>query len=107
MITFDDFKKIDIRIGKILEVSKIDGSDKLIKLAVDIGEETRQVIAGIGKKYEPDFLIGKQVVVLVNLEYRQLMGLESQGMILSAHDENNRPVLIMPCEEVISGSQLS
>ncbi len=83
-ITFDDFSKIDLRTGTILSAEKIEKSNKLLKLMVDLGPETRQVIAGIGKNYAPDDLIGKQVIVVANLKEARIMGETSQGMILAA-----------------------
>jgi methionyl-tRNA synthetase len=82
-VTIDDFMKIDLRIGKILEAEKVKKSKKLIQLKVDIGTETRQVLAGIAEAYEPDQLIGRTVVLVANLKPVKLMGIESQGMILA------------------------
>ena len=103
IIHFEDFKKLDIRIGKILSAEKVGGSDKLLKLQIDIGTEQRQIIAGIGKSYEPEMLVGKQIVVVANLEPRSLMGHESNGMLLAASDENG-PVLLVPDKEVPAGT---
>ena len=103
MITFDDFKKLDIRIGKILSAEKVSGTDKLMKLEVDFGLEKRQMIAGIAEFFEPDHLIGKEIPVLLNLESRSIRGIESQGMIL-AIDVNGKPVLLHPEKEVPPGS---
>ena len=103
MITFDDFKKLDIRIGKILSAEKVSGTDKLMKLEVDFGLEKRQMIAGIAQFFEPDHLIGKEIPVLLNLEPRSFKGIESQGMIL-AIDVNGEPVLLHPEKEVPPGS---
>ena len=103
MITFDDFKKLDIRIGKILSAEKVSGTDKLMKLEVDFGLEKRQMIAGIAQFFEPDHLIGKEIPVLLNLEPRSFKGIESQGMIL-AIDVNGKPVLLHPEKEVPPGS---
>lgn len=105
-INFEEFKKVDLRVVKILEATRVEGSDKLIKLLVDLGEEKRQIIAGIGKVYDPDSLTGKEVLIVANLEPRMLMGLESQGMILAAHDESG-PVLITPEREVLPGNKIS
>jgi len=104
-ISFSDFQKLDIRIAKIEHAERVEGSDKLIKLLVDLGEEKRQIIAGISKKYAPDFLVGQQIVIIVNLEPRQLMGLESQGMLLAASGDDG-PVLLMPCEGVNPGAKV-
>ncbi|OGN03256.1 MAG: methionine--tRNA ligase subunit beta [Candidatus Yanofskybacteria bacterium RIFCSPHIGHO2_01_FULL_42_12] len=104
MITIDDFKKIELKTAKILEAERVERSDKLIKLKVDLGQEQRQIIAGIGSIYTPEILIGKQIVVVANLEPRKLMGLESQGMLLAASDEMG-PVLVIPESEVEPGSE--
>ena len=103
MITFDDFKKLDIRVGKILSGEKVSGTDKLMKLEVDFGLEKRQMIAGIAQFFEPDHLIGKEIPVLLNLEPRSFKGIESQGMIL-AIDVDGKPVLLHPEKEVPIGS---
>ena len=102
-ITFDDFKKIEIRIGKIISVEKVEGSDKLLKLEVDFGEDKRQIIAGIAKFYAPEALIGKECPFAYNLAPRMLKGLESQGMILCPSDSSD-PVLLHPDKEVPPGS---
>ena len=81
------------------------GSDKLLRLRVAIGEEERQILAGIGSKYEPSELLGREVVVVANLEPREIMGLESQGMLLAA-DSKNGPVLLQPEIEVKPGSDI-
>ncbi|MBE0426572.1 MAG: methionine--tRNA ligase subunit beta [Nitrospirae bacterium] len=102
-ITFDDFKKLDIRIGKIISAEKVKGTDKLMKMEVDIGAEKRQLMAGIAEFFEPVHLIGKEVPVLLNLEPRNIRGLESQGMILAV-DVDGKPVLLHPEKEVPPGS---
>src|SRR3989344_4214613 len=104
MVSFDDFKKLEIKIGKIIAAEKVEGSSKLLKLLFDFGSEQRQILAGIAQAY-PDvsLLIGKQIPVLVNLEPKMLMGQESQGMILAA-DSNGEPVLLHPDKEVLPGS---
>lgn len=104
MITIDDFKKIDLRVGKIITVERVEKSDKLLKLQVDIGEEQRQIVAGIGLAYDPEALVGKEIIVIVNLESRLLMGLESNGMLLAAG--NSHPVLLQPEQEVTPGSPI-
>ena len=101
-ITIDDFKKIELKVAKILEAERVEGSDKLVKLKVDLGSEQRQIVAGIGNVYTPEVLVGKQIIVIANLEPRKLMGLESQGMLLAASDKMG-PVLIIPETEVNSG----
>lgn len=106
MITIDDFRKLDLRIGTITAAERIEGSGKLLKLVVDLGDETRQIIAGIARHYEPESLIGKQVPVLANLEPRSLMGLESQGMIVCA-DVDGKPVLLHPDTSMPKGAKLT
>jgi len=87
-ILIDDFARLDLRVGRILEAERVTGSKKLLKLQVDIGTEIRQVLAGIGMRYTPEALIGKQVAVLVNLKPAKMMGIESQGMLLAAGEES-------------------
>ena len=103
MISFEDFKKLDIRIGKVISAERVPDSDKLIKLIFDMGDHERQVVAGIAEVYEPDNLIGKEMLVLVNLEPRNLKGFDSNGMILAASTDGG-PVLICPEREVPPGS---
>jgi methionine--tRNA ligase beta chain len=103
MITFDDFKKLDIRIGKIVSVEKVAGTDKLLKLEVDLGTEKRQIVAGIAESHAPEQIVGREIPVLANLEPRTIRGVESHGMILAA-DVEGKPVLIHPEKEVPAGS---
>ncbi len=102
-ISYDEFKKADLRVAKVMIAERVTGSDKLIKLDVSIGAEARQIIAGIGKAYEPEELVGKNIVIVANLEPRKLMGLESQGMLLAA-DDKGAPILLAPMGEVPPGS---
>jgi methionine--tRNA ligase beta chain len=102
-INFEDFKKLEIKIGKILSAEKVEGSDKLLKLEVDFGETKRQIVAGIAKFYEPENLIGKECTFAYNLETKTLKGIESQGMILCPSNENG-PVLLHPDKEVAPGN---
>jgi methionine--tRNA ligase beta chain len=103
MITYDDFIKLDIRIGTVTSAEKVQGTDKLIRLEIDLGEGTRQVVAGMALTYTPEDFIGKQVPILVNLEPRKLRGIESQGMILAA-DVGGKPIMLIPDREVPPGS---
>ncbi len=102
-INIDEFKKVELKVAKVISAERVDGSEKLLKLQVNLGEEKRQVIAGIGKAYNPEDLTGKQIIIVANLETRSLMGLESQGMVLAANDESG-PVLLMPDKEVVPGT---
>jgi methionyl-tRNA synthetase len=96
LITIDDFKNVQLRTGKILEAERVPKSEKLVKLKVDIGTETRQILAGIGKFYTPEELVGKVVTVLVNLKPAKLMGQESQGMLLAANMPDGSLSLVTP-----------
>jgi len=86
LIKIDDFMKVDLRTGRVLAAERVPKSDKLIKMSVDIGTETRQIVGGIGKSYSPEELVGRTVVVVANLKPAKLMGVESQGMLLAAGD---------------------
>lgn len=112
MINFEDFSKIELRVAKILSAERVEGSDKLLKLQLDAGDKdeannakNRQIVAGIGKVYDPAILIGREIIIVANLEPRALMGIESQGMLLAAKDENG-PVILMPEKEVPPGSRV-
>lgn len=113
-ISFDDFAKVHLKVVKVLEAEPVEGSEKLLKLQVDLGVDPstssgraeRQIIAGIGKAYAPENLIGKHIVIVANLASRKLMGLESQGMVLAAGSEDG-PVLLVPDKEVSEGSSIS
>lgn len=102
MITFDYFKEIHLRVAKILTAERVEGSDKLLRLQVSLGQEERQIIAGIGRRYQPEELVGHEIVIVANLEPRKLMGLESQGMLLAA-DTPDGPALLQPDTEVLPG----
>jgi len=95
-ISFSDFEKLDLRIGKILDVTPVPESKKLIKIIVDFGTEQRQAVAGIRKYYPPETLIGKKCVFLLNLQRRTLAGIESQCMILAAEDEIGNVSVLQP-----------
>lgn len=106
LVSFEDFKKLDLRIGTIKQAEKVEGSRQLIKLIVDLGEESRQLIAGIDQIIDdPKDLIGKQVPIVANLKPKTIMGLESQGMILAV-DVDGKPVLIYPEKQVPSGASV-
>ena len=111
MITFNDFQKIEIKIGTVLSAEKVEGSEKLLKLSVDFGEPApRQVVSGIAKTFrEPQKLIGKQFAFVTNLEPRSIMGLESQAMILATRKQKKlgeEIILIKPAKKVPPGSKL-
>jgi methionine--tRNA ligase beta chain len=105
-ITITELQKIDLRIGTILAAERVTGSTKLIKLIIDLGAEKRQILAGLGEAIvDPQSLVGKQIPLIANLQPRQMMGLESQGMILAA-DDQNQPVLLHPAINVPPGSRV-
>lgn len=103
MISYDDFKKLDARIATITNAEPIHGSEKLVRLEVDMGTEKRQICAGIIKQYPPEKLIGQQVVIIANLEPRKLMGLESNGMLLAA-DSPEGPIILTPEKKAPNGA---
>jgi methionine--tRNA ligase beta chain len=110
-ISFEDFIKLEIRVGKIISAERVEGSDKLLKLEVNFGSNEagegikRQIIAGIGKIYAPETIVGKECPFAYNLAPRVLKGLESQGMILCPSDNGN-PVLLHPDKEIQPGSMV-
>lgn len=105
-IEFDDFTKLDIRVGKVLECTKVPKSDKLLQFRIDDGLGGRTIVSGIAKHYAPEDLVGKQVCFVANLAPRKLRGIESQGMILSAEDADGRLVVITPADDVAAGSEV-
>ncbi len=92
LISIDDFKRVDLRVGRVVEAEAVPGSRKLIRLVVDLGSEKRQVLAGLAKWYKPEDFLGKTVVVVANLKPKRMAGLESQGMLLATCGEDGRPV---------------
>jgi methionyl-tRNA synthetase len=104
-ITIEDFAKVQMRVGQVLEAEKVENSRKLIRLKVDIGTEVRQVVAGIAEAYEPSSLVNRKVVIVANLKPARLMGIESNGMIVAA-SVDGKPVLATFTEEVANGAVL-
>jgi methionine--tRNA ligase beta chain len=105
-ITFADFEKIDLRIGKIVEATQVPESKKLIKILVDFGSEKRQAVAGLLKYYKPEELVGKKCVFLLNLQRRMLAGIESQCMILAAENEAGNVTVLQPEKDIVEGSKI-
>ncbi len=102
---FEEFQKIDLRVGRVVEAENIENSKKLLKLIVDLGKEKRQIVAGIAQFYKPEDLLGKEIVVVANLEPKRLMGIESEGMLLAAEDKG-RVVILIPEKEVSPGTKI-
>lgn len=106
-IGIEDFAKVEMRVGVVKSAERVAGADKLLKLLVDIGDEVRQVVAGIAVAYTPEEVIGKKVVVVANLAPRKLRGVESNGMIVAASTgPDGKPVLCTFTEDVPPGSRL-
>ena len=105
-ISYDDFMKMDLRVGTILEASKVEKADKLLKLIIDTGIDRRTVVSGIAEHFTPDEIVGKQVTVLLNLEPRKIRGIESQGMILMAEDETGKLKFVQPSDSVNPGAEV-
>ena len=106
LITIDDFKKIKLRSALIVEAERVPKSKKLVKLQIEMGQERRQIVAGIGAKYAPEDLIGKTIVVVANLAPAKLMGNESNGMLLAVNDEDGVVALVGPAGEAASGLEV-
>ena len=102
-INIDEFKKVEIKIGKVISCEKVENADKLLKLQVDFGEFKRQILSAIAEYYEPSDLEGKKLPFIVNLETRVMRGEESQGMLM-AMDTEEKPVLLIPAEDVPEGT---
>ncbi|AEM77631.1 methionyl-tRNA synthetase [Thermoanaerobacter thermohydrosulfuricus] len=105
-ITIEDFAKIQLRVAEILEAEKVEGSDKLIKMKLKVGEETRQIVGGIARYYTPEELIGKKIIIVYNLEPKKLKGIESQGMLLAASTEGKMSLLTVD-RDIESGAKIS
>lgn len=105
-IPFDEFQKLDIRVGKVVEAKQIPGSRNLIKITVDFGSEKRQSVAGLLQYYKPEELMNKKYVFILNLQRRKLMGVESQCMILAAEDNEGNVILINPEKDIRVGSKI-
>ena len=95
-ISIDDFGRMDLRVAKVIAAEKVPKADKLLKLTVDLGEETRTVVSGIAQHYEPEALVGKQVVLVANLKAAKIRGVESRGMVLAASCDGALQVVEVP-----------
>ena len=107
-ITFEDFKKIDLRVAEIENVEDIEGADKLYKLTVSIGEELRTLCAGLKEYYSKDELKGKKIIIVANLEPKKLKGVESQGMLLAAVTDDRKEISLLTIDrEMPPGTKIS
>ena len=106
-IQYDDFAKLDLKVGTIVTAEKVEKADKLLKLQVDMGTETRTIVSGIALHYKPEEITGKQVVVVTNLAPRKMRGIESQGMILMAEDASGKLHFVNPEEKINAGAGVS
>jgi methionyl-tRNA synthetase len=109
MINLEQLRQIDLRVGRVIAAERVEGSEKLLKLQVDLGEEAgpRQILSGVAKWYAPEDMVGVQVVAVANLEPRMIMGLESQGMLLAANREDGAAVLLTALSDVPAGSKIT
>jgi methionine--tRNA ligase beta chain len=105
-ITFEEFKKTEIRIGKISLAEKVADADRLLKLQVDFGEFQRQIVSGIAENYTPEEMVGKSLPFIVNLEYRKFKGEESQGMLMATSTDDGKVILLEPNGEVPAGTEV-
>jgi methionine--tRNA ligase beta chain len=105
-ISFEEFQKLDLRIGKIIEASQIPASRNLIRMIVDFGMEKRQAVAGLLQWYKPQDIVGKKCVFILNLQKRKVMGVESQCMILAAEDDEGNVVVLQPEKDIAEGSKV-
>ncbi len=107
-ITFDDFTKIKLRVGRVIEASEHPNADKLLVLKVDLGDEQRQIVAGLKAFYDPESLVGKNLIIVANLAPRKMRGLESQGMLLAASTPDHSQVIIATTDaDIPPGSAVS
>jgi len=106
IITIDEFRQVDLRVADVLACERIPGADRLLKLGLRIGDEEREIVAGVAVFYAPEELVGKQIVVVYNLQPAVIRGIESQGMLLAAKDGNGLSVLTVD-KQVKSGSRIS
>jgi len=105
-ITFEQFKQVEIRMGRVVSCEKVEGADKLLRLQVDFGDFERQIISGIAESYKSEELVGKTLPFVVNLEYRKFKGEESQGMLVATGTGADNVVLLEPNKEIEAGAEV-
>ena len=106
-ISIDDFAKVELKTAEILEVEKVEGADKLLKLQIKVGEENRQIVAGIAEHYSPEELVGKKIVVVANLKPAVIRGVESNGMLLAVSTKDSVTLVTPEDTDVPSGLRIS
>lgn len=106
-ITFEEFSKIDLKVGKVLSAEQLDGYKKILKLEIDIGDKKLEIMSGIAKHYMPNEVIGKNVVVCTNLTPRKFGEKTSNGMLLAATNENGKPILLTVFDDTMAGSPIT
>ena len=106
-ITFEEFSKVELKVGKILSAENLPGYKKILRLTVDLGGEKREIMSGLAKHYQPEDIVNKNVIVCTNLEPRKFGDQVSDGMILAASTENGRPILLTVVEDTIPGTQIT
>jgi len=106
-ITYDEFSKVKLRVGKILSAESMPGYNNILRLIIDLGGEEREIMSGLAKHYQPDEIVDKNVVVCTNLKPRKFGNQVSDGMVLAASNENGRPILLTVVEDTNPGSQIT
>ena len=106
-ITYEEFSKVKLKVGKILSAENLPGYNKILRLIIDLGDEEREIMSGLAKHYQPDEIVDKNVVVCTNLEPRKFGEQVSDGMVLAASDESGRPILLTVVENTNPGSQIT
>ena len=106
-ITFEEFSKVELKVGRILSAENLPGYKKILRLIVDLGSEQREIMSGLAKHYNPDEIVNKNVIVCTNLEPRKFGDQVSDGMILAASNDNGRPILLTVVEDTKPGCQIS
>ncbi|HXK52801.1 methionine--tRNA ligase subunit beta [Candidatus Nomurabacteria bacterium] len=106
-IDFEDFSKVEIRVGEIIECDYLEGSEKILKLKVDFGDlGLRQILSGIAKHYSPQELLKKKTLFVLNIKPRKILGYESQGMLFAADNQEGRPVFVVPEQNLHNGAEM-
>jgi methionyl-tRNA synthetase len=107
LIDYETFAKVDLRVAEVLAAEAVDGADKLLKLRIRVGDQERDLVAGIRAAYAPESMVGRKIVIVANLKPRKLRGVMSQGMLLAAHRADGAPVILVPEADVPGGSKVS